>query len=146
MNHKKPVQFILITMIFLISLSCRSGYFETEETVAPSEDLASKVLKDVVITMQNNFPPAKTKLFFRHKNEKMALNLEIHLRRLGYGLVQDLKDPKSLRLGYKFGELDKDNFILNLVVGDEFQITRLYSRSRDGDYITAGPMMMRRGS
>lgn len=146
MDFKMSAKIVLCTAMIVGQISCQTGYFETKEVVTPSEDLTSKLLKDVVITLQNNFPPAKTKLFFPHSEEKLALSLETSLRHLGYGLMREAKDPKAMTLGYKLSPLDNDIFVLNVVVGSQFQLTRLYSKSRDGDYVAAGPMLIRRGS
>jgi len=145
MDIKIVIKIVLCSTLIIGQVSCQTGYFETKEAITPTQDLTSKLLKDVVITLQNNFPPAKTKLFFPHEKEKLATSLEDSLRRLGYGLTREEKDPKALILGYKLSSLDNDLFVLNLVVGPQFQLTRLYSKSRDGDYVAAGPMLIRRG-
>ncbi len=129
-------------------ISCQTpSYFQTVESVPPSDELSEALLKDIVVSVQNNFLPAKTRLFFPHSGEKLALSLESSLRQHGYAISHDLKhrEENDLQVAYKFSEAEPGIFVLRVVVGEGFQINRLYQRTKDGEFLAAGPILMRRG-
>lgn len=138
----------IFALLFSICASCQNGgYFQTSETLPPSDDLSDALLKDIVVSVQNNFLPAKTRFFFPHGGEKLAVALEASLRKYGYALSLDAKhrEKNDLQLGYKFSEVEPGVFVLRVVVGEAFQINRLYQQTKDGEYLAAGPLLMRRG-
>lgn len=139
---------IVFASLLLFSFSCQTpGYFQTAESVPPSDELNETLLKDVVVSVQNNFLPAKTRLYFPHNGEKLAVALEASLRRHGYALSLDSKnrEKNDLQFAYKFSEVEPGIFVLRVVIGEGFQINRLYQQTKDGEYLAAGPILMRRG-
>lgn len=130
-----------------IILGCQSGYFDIREAVTPSDDLNQRLLKDVLTTIQANFLPAKTRFYFPHGREKLAEALEGELRKYGYAISADSKsrEKTDIPLAYKFSEFEKGLFILSVAVGEGFQVNRLYSETKDGEYVAAGPLLMRKG-
>lgn len=138
----------IFALLLSISASCQNGgYFQTSETLPPSDELSETLLKDIVVTVQNNFLPAKTRFFFPHGGEKLAVALEASLRKYGYALSLDAKhrEKNDLQLGYKFSEVEPGVFVLRVVAGEAFQINRLYQETKDGEFVAAGPLLMRRG-
>ena len=139
------------TMFLLLlgfSVSCQSsGYYQTSESLAPADELNETLLKDIVVTLQNNFLPAKTRFFFPHRGEKLAIALEASLRKYGYALSLDAKhrEKNDLQLAYKFSEVEPGIFVLRVVAGEAFQINRLYQQTKAGEYLAAGPLLLRRG-
>lgn len=137
---------ILMTLGFMTS--CQStGYFKTSESAAPSDELNDMLLKDIVVTVQNNFLPAKTRIYFPHGDEKLAVALEASLRKYGYALSVDSKNRQAgdAQLAYKFSEVEPGMYVLRVVVGEGFQVNRIYQQTKDGEYFAAGPLLMRRG-
>lgn len=138
----------LLAMFCLFSVSCQTpGYFQTAESIPPSDELSDALLKDIVVSVQNNFLPAKTRLFFPHGGEKLAVALEASLRKYGYAISLDTKhrEKDDLQFAYKFSEVEPGIFVLRVVVGEGFQINRLYQQTKDGESLAAGPILMRRG-
>ncbi len=145
---RKTIRNLVFTLFAAFSISCQSGgYFKIVEVFTPEAPLSEKIEKDILITVENNFPPAKTRIYFPHRNEKLASTLEGSLRKLGYGVsTEALRRGKGdLQLGYKLSQLSDDLFILRLVVGESFQINRIYERKSDGDFVAAGPIFLRKG-
>ena len=139
---------ILLSSFVLFFISCQTpGYFQTAESVPPSDELNETLLKDVIVSVQNNFLPAKTRFFFPHSGEKLAVALESSLRKYGYALSLDAihREKNDLQFAYKFSEVEPGIFVLRVVVGEGFQINRLYQQTKDGEYLAAGPILMRRG-
>ena len=138
----------IFALLLSICVSCQSpGYFQTSETFPPSDDLNDALLKDIVVTVQNNFLPAKTRFFFPHSGEKLAVALEASLRKYGYALSLDAKhrEKNDLQLGYKYSEIEPSVFVLRVVIGEAFQINRLYQQTKEGEYLAAGPILIRKG-
>ena len=139
---------LAFSLSILTSVSgCKTGYFDTKEAVAPSDELNDRLLKDVLVTIQNNFPPAKTRFHFPHGGEKLATALDASLRKYGYAVSSDPKsrDKSDIRLAYKFSEIEKGLFVLSVSIGEGFQVNRLYSEGQDGEFVAAGPLLMRKG-
>ncbi len=140
---------LLIAMIGLgTALSgCKTGYFDTKEVVTPTDDLNQRLLKDVVATIQANFLPARTRFYFPHGKEKLAPVLEASLRKYGYAISSDSKSraKSDIHLAYKFSEIEKGLFVLSVSIGEGFQINRLYSEAKNGEFTPAGPLLMRKG-
>lgn len=138
----------VVLSLFVLTVSCQTpGYFQTAESVPPSDELNESLLKDVVVSVQNNFLPAKTRLFFPHSGEKLAVSLEASLRKHGYAISLDSthREKNDLQFAYKLSEVEPGIFVLRVVVGEGFQINRLYQQTKDGEYLAAGPILMRRG-
>ncbi len=140
---------LLIAMIGLgTALSgCKTGYFDTKEVVTPTDELNQRLLKDVVATIQANFLPARTRFYFPHGKEKLAPALEASLRKYGYAISSDSKSraKSDIHLAYKFSEIEKGLFVLSVSIGEGFQINRLYSEAKNGEFAPAGPLLMRKG-
>lgn len=140
---------ILMMLTFLAFLSsCQTpGYFQTKEQVKPSEEFEALLLKDIVVTVKNNFLPAKTRLFFPHDGENLAGALETELRKYGYAVSRDEKSRKEedVQLGYKLSEIEPKVFVLTVVLGESFQVNRIYQQTPEGEYLAAGPLLMRKG-
>lgn len=138
---------LLFITALAFAASCQSGgYFQTSETLAPSDDLKERLLKDTVVTIQNNFLPAKSRLYFPHGQEKIAVALEAELRKRGYAVGVDKlgHKPGDLQLAYKFSENEVGLYVLRVSVGEAFQINRLYKKDEAGEFLEAGPLLIRR--
>jgi hypothetical protein len=146
MNAKTILLTFGLSLVTVLS-GCKTGYFDTKEAITPSDELNDRLLKDVLATIQNNFPPAKTRFHFPHGREKLAMALEASLRKYGYAVSSDPKsrDKSDIQLAYKFAEVEKGLFVLSVSAGAGFQVNRLYSESKDGEYVAAGPLLMRKG-
>lgn len=135
-------------LLCMMMVSCQTGkYFDTKESIKPEDALLERVHKDVVVTIQNNFLPAKTRIYFPHGDEKIATALEDSLRKYGYAISTDQKKGKQkgeVQLAYKFSEIESGLFVLRVVVGEGFQINRLYEQKKDGEFLAAGPLLMRK--
>ncbi|MCX6131516.1 MAG: hypothetical protein NTX25_20950 [Proteobacteria bacterium] len=142
MNAK---HFLVIAMLGLVG--CQSGYFDLKEAVTPTDELNQRLLKDVATSIQANFLPAKTRFYFPHRKEKLAEALEASLRKYGYAISSDLKsrEKSDIQLAYQFSEVEKGLFVLRVSIGEGLQINRLYSEAKDGEFIAAGPLLMRKG-
>jgi hypothetical protein len=146
MNAKRLLFVALIGLGTALS-GCKTGYFDTKEVVTPTDDLNERLLKDVLASIQANFLPAKTRFYFPHGREKLALALEAQLRKYGYAISSDSKsrEKSDIHLAYTFSEIEKGLFVLRVAIGKDFQINRLYSETKDGEFIAAGPLLMRKG-
>lgn len=147
MNARKLSIAVFLGLIPVFSGCQTVGYFDTKEDVTPAEDLHERLLKDVVLTIQNNYAPAKTRFHFPHGKEKLAESLEATLRKYGYGVSsgQKSRENSGIPLAYKFSEIQPGLYVLRVLIGENFQINRLYSMEKDGGYVAAGPLLMRRG-
>lgn len=145
---KMDTRRLILAVFAAFSISCQSGgYYQTVEISPPEAPLSEKIEKDILVTVQNNFPPAKTRIYFPHQDEKLASALEGSLRRLGYGVSREAlrREKGDIQLAYKLSQLSDDLFVLRLVVGESFQINRIYERKSDGDFMAAGPLFLRKG-
>ena len=136
----------LVAALFLAG--CQTGtYFDIKEVVEPNDELVALLSKEVLVTLEKNFPPAKNKICFVHDKERLALALDEILRKNGYALIT--KDPRSqsgeLLLAYTLDSLDERTVIVRVVVGDNFSSSRLYSKRDDGSYAPAGPLLIQNG-
>ncbi len=146
MNAKKLMLTLSLSLVTVLS-GCKTGYFDTKEAITPPDDLSDRLLKDVLASIQNNFPPAKTRFHFPHGQEKLAIALEDSLRKYGYAVSSNPKDrdKSDIQLAYKFAAVEKGLVVLSVSVGAGFQVNRLYSENKDGEFTAAGPLLMRKG-
>lgn len=138
----------LILIVLCLPMGCQTGgYFATEEAYVPVDDFADRLAKDIIVSVQNNFPPAKTRLYFPHGKEKLALLLEERFRKYGYGIVSDQKSrqPGDIQIGYKLDSIENSIIMLRVVVGEHFQVNRIYQKDKDGSFIVSGPTLLRKG-
>ena len=146
-------------LLFFWIFSCQSpGYFQSQEVIKTEDELQERLIKDIIVSLQHNFPPAKTRFIFQHQGKKLGLALDQALRKLGYGIEEKPADVNKtaqvprlgvvkLKLAYILSPLDSHELglvQLRLVVGEEFEISRLY-RKKDGSYSAAGPLLLRKG-
>ena len=132
----------------LIFTGCQTGgYFATQEAIEPTGPLVDLLTKEVLVTLEKNFPPARSRILFAHDKEKLAAALEGALRKGGYALISKDQAAKEgdLRLGYTLDSIDSRTIILRMVVGENFASSRLYAKREDGSYAPAGPLLIRRG-
>ena len=124
-----------------------SSYFATREVIEPTAPLVDLLAKEALVTLEKNFPPAKSRILFVHDKEKLAIALEEVLRKSGYALISKDQAPQDgdIRLGYTLDSLAPKTVILRLVAGENFEWGRLYTQREDGSYAPAGPLLIRRG-
>jgi hypothetical protein len=139
------VKILFAILITLLTSCVTNNYFETEETIEPADSLVELLSSDVMATMQNNFPPAKTRVFFPHGKERLARALEDGLRKNGYALVTTEKEkkPGDIHFGYKLDSINAETIVLRLVAGEGFQSNRFYMKQEDGSF-TSGPLLIRK--
>lgn len=137
-----------LCLIVALLASCQTGkYFHTSEAITPEHELLERVHKDVVVTIQSNFLPAKTRIYFPHGKEKIATSLEDTLRKYGYAISTDQKKGRQqgeVQLAYKFSEIEPGLFVLRVVLGEGFQVNRFYEQKKDGEFFAAGPLLIRK--
>lgn len=147
-------------LLIFFALGCQSsGYFHSQEVIKTEDALQERLIKDIIVSLQHNFPPAKTRFIFNHQGKKLGLALDQALRSLGYGIEEKKaanvkKTPQhktskssSWELAYILSPLNAIEpglLQLRLVVGENFEMNRLY-RKKDGSYSAAGPLLLRKG-
>lgn len=124
-----------------------NGYFETKEAMKLDGESSERLLEDIFVTMKENFPPAKTRLFFPHGAQRLALGLEEGFRKSGYAVATDIasKKPGDLQLSYKIDPGGDSFILLRVMAGEGFQMSRVYLREADGTLRASGPLLIRKG-
>ena len=135
-------------VIALFITGCQTnGYFATREVFEPGDALVDLLTREILVTLEKNFPPAKSRLVFVHDKERLAVALDEALRKNGYALIGADQTPQQddVRFAYTLDYIDARTIILRLVVGENFTSGRLYVKREDGSFAAAGPLLIRSG-
>lgn len=136
---------LYIPLSMILSGCVTAGYFDSTQNISTDEKLFELVSQEVTSAMKNSFPPAKTTIFFVHKNEDLSKKIETDLRGVGYALV--VTEDKAVQGQLKFGytvDVVESLTVLRFVAGETFLGSRAYRKSPDGTYQGAGPLLVRR--
>jgi len=128
---KSLVTKIIFSMLFSSCLS-RGGYFDKTEPLLEKED-PQTVVSDAGKLLQENFPPAKSKLHIQvdPKKHKLGTLLESELRRLGYAIDTSEKG-QGIKIAYLFDKVDQKRYMFRIVAGESFQANRIYKKFGSG--------------
>ena len=138
---------VIFIFIMMLPLSCQTkDYFQTLEPTIVPDALKENLLADIGSTLPRDFPPAQTRIYFPHKGEALASSMEKALRQKGYAVsaASDAQKSGDIHLGLKLNAMAGDIFLMRLVVGEEYQISRVYQKNKNGAYTASGPILMRR--
>ncbi|RYZ77484.1 MAG: hypothetical protein EOP04_31020 [Proteobacteria bacterium] len=133
-------------LFFFLNACVSVSYFESKQAAKADQQFSNLLLTDVLAAMKNNFPPAKTKLLYNHSGEALSKAIELELRKAGYALAAGEKKDEDgqIQFAYLFDQLDQKKFLLRFVAGENFQATRVYQTTEDGNVKAVGPLLIRR--
>lgn len=137
---------LIFTSILMLPSCVTTEYFETKQLIEPSPLLLEAMATEIIVTLKNQTPPAKTTLTFTHKKESLAQLLEKKFRDEGYAIAMKGSSPasKPITFAYTLDSGNKRQIFLRFVFGESFQATRIYELSESGSYRAQGPLLMRR--
>lgn len=129
---------ILITILLTNGCVTR-GYFDSYEKKKSEPKDVHIIVSDMVDTLKEKYYPAKTTFVLKRtsnwqqrKKEVFGNVLENTLRSEGYAVSSDDDNKTGLKFAYIFDAIDEKTFVVRIVVGESYQVNRIYRRRADG--------------
>lgn len=127
---------LIITLVAMLISGCavNSGgeYYQISQPVTIATDGVKVVAKDFYGKISERYAPGSTTFVMNHKSEPVAVALESLLRNEGYAVSAD-PEESGAKIGVIMDSLDNERVLVRLVVGDSFQVNRLYKLLNDNN-------------
>lgn len=125
---------IALTAMLISGCAVNSGgeYYQISQPANVATDGVKAVATDFFGKINEKYAPGSTTFVMSHKSEPVAVALESLLRNEGYAVSAD-PEESGAKIGVIMDNLDNERVLVRLVVGDSFQVSRLYKLLNDNN-------------